>query len=251
MTNYHQLHGKSVLLTGAAGGIGHEAAKILRSRGVTVLMTDISSTALSHVARELGSDLGLIKSADLTNVADIQELFRWAEDETGGLDGLINNAGLLSRGRLEDFDDCDWEKIIEVNMTSVYRCTKAFVKSSIANDRPGVIVNIASMAYKGMTQQIAYSSSKGGVVSMTRSSAMEMARYGIRVNAVAPGMIETKMIEPASGQKDSLRERMLSQIPLRRYGKPSEIGSAIAFLLSDDSSYVTGEVLHVSGGARL
>lgn len=112
-------------------------------------------------------------------------------------------------------------------------------------------MNVASMSYKGMTQQIAYASSKGGVVSMTKSTALEMARHGIRVNAVAPGMTETRMTASEPRKRDSLREKMISQIPLHRYAKPQEVASVIAFLLSDMSSYITGEVLHVAGGARL
>lgn len=217
MTDAQEFAGKTVLITGGAGGIGTKGAY----------------------------------AADITSAEDISSLFGWAEKKFGGVDYLVNNAGILTQSKLADFPDEDWDRVIAVNLTAAYRCTKAFAAACIAVGRPGAIVNIASMAYKGMTQQIAYSSSKGAIVTMTKSTAMELARYGIRANAVAPGMTETVMIAPKDAERDVLRERMLSQIPLRRYAQPREIATIISFLLSEDSSYLTGEVLHASGGARL
>lgn len=250
MTIYEGISGKKVLITGAAGGIGQEMARVLAERGAIVLLTDVVEQRLQEVRESLGA-AAIARSADLTDPEAVDALFAWADDECEGVDHLINNAGVLSQAKIENFPDEDWDRVISVNLTSVYRCTKAYARARIARGGGGAIVNIASMAYKGMTQQIAYSSSKGGVVSMTRSTAMELARHGVRANAIAPGMIETPMIAVENSQRDPLREKMLPQIPLRRYGHPREIACVAAFLLSNDASYLTGEIVHVSGGARL
>lgn len=248
----YDLTGKVVLLTGAAGGIGAATAQVLRARGATVFLTDISPTALEALQSELAAlpGQGAARAADLTSGPEVDALFGWAEAEFGGVDCLVNNAGIATVGKLQTFLDEDWDRTLEINLKSLYRTTRRYALNRISTGRGGAIVNVASMAYKGMTQQIAYSSSKGGVVTMTKSTAMELARYGVRANAVAPGMTETNMVKAPDGV-DDLRDRMLAAIPLRRYAQPSEIATIIAFLLSDDSSYVTGEVIHASGGARL
>ena len=170
-------------------------------------------------------------------------------DRAGRIDLLVNNAGIVSRARLAEFPDEDWRRVVDVDLTGVYLVLKHFARLAPREDAiPRAIVNVASMSYRGMTQQIAYVSAKGGVVSLTRGAALELAADGIRVNCVAPGMVETDM---AAFAGDALRERMRSSIPLRRYGTPAEVAATIAFLLSDDAAYITGETLHVAGGARL
>lgn len=253
MTDAREFAGKTVLITGGAGGIGTATALVMAERGATVLLTDIDRSSLDRSLAALPTGTGEkgAYAADITSPEEVATLFEWAGNEFGGVDYLVNNAGILTQSKLAEFPDEDWDKVIAVNLTAAYRCTKAFARARIAAGRPGAIVNIASMAYKGMTQQIAYSSSKGAIVTMTKSTAMELARYGIRANAVAPGMTETSMITPSEEGRDVLRERMMSQIPLRRYAQPREMATIISFLLSEDSSYLTGEVLHASGGARL
>jgi 3-oxoacyl-[acyl-carrier protein] reductase len=247
------VEGKTVLVTGAAGGIGRSTARLLRERGATVLLTDVAAEGLPAALAETEAAPGRAawRAADLTRSADIAGLFAWAEGEFGGVDHLVNNAGIVTQARLESFPDQDWDRVLAINLTAAYRCTKAYANTRIARSEGGAIVNVASMSYKGMTQQIAYSVSKGGLVTMTKSTAMELARHGVRANAVAPGMTETAMTAVEENGRDSLRQKMLAQIPLRRYAQPREMATVIAFLLSDDASYLTGEVLHVSGGARL
>ncbi|GFE82519.1 beta-ketoacyl-ACP reductase [Steroidobacter agaridevorans] len=246
-------NGKTVLLTGAAGGIGRATAQVLYERGATLLLTDVSAEPLQALLTDLGAspERSGAQAADLTDPKQIEALFAWAKSIYGGVDHLVNNAGIVTAAPLATFPDADWDRVIAINLTAAYRCTQAYARDRIARQTGGALVNIASMSYKGMTRQVAYVASKGGVVSLTKASAMELARYGVRANAVAPGMTETNMTAVKENEPDKLRESMLPAIPMRRYGEPREIATSIAFLLSEDASYITGEVLHVAGGARL
>ncbi|MEN5114943.1 SDR family NAD(P)-dependent oxidoreductase [Brevundimonas diminuta] len=238
-----QLDGHVILVTGAGGGLGAAMAEEFLARGAQLLLTD-------HRVDPRDDRPGVSwRKADLGDRDQVRHLASWALDQ--GMTSLVNNAGLVSVARIEDFPDADWDQQIAVNLTAVHLLTKHFVAGRIRLGGGGSIVNIASMSYKGMTRQAAYVASKGGVVSLTKATAMEAARYGIRANAVAPGMTETHMTNPADGSQDNLRESMTRQIPMRRYGQPREVATTAAFLLSDDAGYVTGEVIHVSGGARL
>lgn len=245
--------GKTVLVTGAAGGIGRATAQLLYERGATLLLTDVAAQPLQALLAEIGASpkRAGIQPADLTKPREIDALFSWAHASYGCVDYLVNNAGIVTAAPLATFPDEDWHRVIDVNLTAAYRCTQAYARGRIAKQTGGAIVNVASMSYKGMTRQIAYVASKGGLVSMTKASAMELARYGVRANAIAPGMTETVMTAVEDGEADKLRQSMLPAIPLRRYGQPREMATSIAFLLSDDASYITGEILHVAGGARL
>jgi 3-oxoacyl-[acyl-carrier protein] reductase len=248
----HTFEGQSVLITGVDGMIGTATARYLSAAGASIFLTDHPNVSLNGLTEEL-SVLGIRCSgfpADISKASDVEALFEWAKDQ-GGIDLLVNNAGVVTRSLLQDFPEEDWDRVIDINLKGVFLCTKCFARARIVRGGGGAVVNIASMSYRGMTQQIAYASSKGGVVSLTKSAALELARYGIRVNAIAPGMVETAMTAGQPGQKDSLRDSMTANIPMRRYGQPEEIASSIAFLLSAGASYITGEVLHIAGGARL
>lgn len=244
--------GHVAVVTGGARGIGLATARHLASNESTVVLYDTDEAA-SDEADKLRAE-GFAVTARMGSITDaeaVSDLFRWADDELGGADLLVNNAGVVGRAKLTEFDDDEWHHTLDVNLTGSYLCTKHFAASLLRRQASGAIVNVASMSYRGMTQQIAYASSKGGVVSLTRATALDLARHGIRANAVAPGMTETAMTTVEEGTGSALRDAMLAQIPMRRYAQPAEVAAVIGFLLSDDASYMTGEVLHVAGGARL
>lgn len=249
----HRFTNETVLVTGAGRGIGSAICHHLGAEGATVVVNDVDAASAERVCAELESKgvASLPLVADVTDGAAVEAAFTETEARFGPVTALVNNAGTLCRGRIEEFSDTEWERTLRVNLDSAYQCLKHFTQVRIRAGGGGSVVNVASMSYKGMTQQIAYVASKGGMVSMTRGAAMELARHGIRVNCVAPGMIETRLTAVEHGRSDSLRQSMLSQIPLRRYGAPEEIATVTGFLLSSEASYLTGEVLHVAGGARL
>jgi NAD(P)-dependent dehydrogenase (short-subunit alcohol dehydrogenase family) len=241
-------------VTGAARGIGAAIARRTADEGAEVVINDRDRDAAERTAarlRERGSQVSA-HAADVSDGNAVRAMFAALDDHPLGVTGLVNNAGTLCRGKLHEFDDTEWHRTIRVNLDSAYLCLKSFAAARLhRKDSRGSVVNIASMSYRGMTEQIAYVASKGGMVSVTRGAAMELARHGVRVNCIAPGMIETKMTAAEEGGTDSLRRSMLRHIPLRRYGTPEEIAGVAAFLLCDDSAYITGETLRVAGGGRL
>lgn len=239
------------LVTGAGRGIGAATALELARRGALVLVNDVDTAAAEPTVCAIRKAGLRAESAiaDVTDAAAVASMFAAARDQHGGVDLLVNNAGIVTRAQFADFPDDEWRRVLDVDLTGVYLVLKHFARLAPRDESARrSVVNVASMSYRGMTQQIAYVSAKGGVVSLTRGAAMELAREGIRVNCVAPGMVETDM---ATFAGDDLRTRMIATIPLRRYGTSEEVATTIAFLLSDDSAYITGETLHVAGGARL
>ena len=246
------LAGRKVLVTGGARGIGAAICRSIATHGGSVVVNDLSGADAFKLAAELKAQ-GHVAHAvegDVSRAADTERLFSAAAGAVGGIDGLVNNAGRLCRGRLIEFEDDEWDRTLAVNATGVYRCLKLFARECVDQGRQGSIVNIASMSYRGMTQQIAYVASKGAVVSMTRAAALVLAPHGIRVNAVAPGMTETAMTQATHGSS-AFRDAMTSRVPAGRYGQPDEIADAVTFLLTDSSTYITGEVLHVAGGLQV
>ncbi|GAY09007.1 SDR family NAD(P)-dependent oxidoreductase [Pseudonocardia sp. N23] len=231
---------KTVLVTGAGGGIGAGIARVLAKRDWHVVVNDVSASSCDKVAADIG---GTALPGDVT--ADPAGLAEAALAVNGRLDGLVNNAGIIRRGPLSDLDPADVDAVLGVNLRAVVALSAAALPHLSAAG--GAIVNIASMAAE--VPQLnggLYAASKAGVVSFTRQAAVEWGAEGVRVNAIGPGMIRTEMAEAVYADP-VMYERRRALIPVGRIGAPEDIGRVVAFLLSDDAAYVSGQHVLVDG----
>ncbi|TYB32713.1 MAG: 3-oxoacyl-[acyl-carrier-protein] reductase [Flexistipes sinusarabici] len=240
-----------VLVTGSSKGIGKSLAEDFAANGASVCINYSSSKEKADkVAESIKSSGGVCMTAgaDISKEDDVKQMFRQIENNFGKVDILINNAGitkdnLFIRMKTSEFDD-----VIDINLKGAFLCSRLAAKSMMKK-RYGKIINISSVvAYTGNVGQANYVSSKSGLVGLTKSLSLELASRGIRVNAVAPGFIETEMTESLT---DDVKQDMKSKIPLAGFGKPEDINGAVRFLASPDSDYITGQVLHVNGGMYL
>jgi NAD(P)-dependent dehydrogenase (short-subunit alcohol dehydrogenase family) len=228
--------GKTALVTGGASGIGAATVDLLRQRGVTVVAADIQQR-------------DGVTSLDVTDGAAVDRLVAAVVEQHGQIDIAVNAAGVAGVWtNLVDDDPAEWDRTIAVNLSGVYRCVRAELTAMLAAGQ-GSIVNVASAGgAMGIPGLAAYSASKHGVIGLTRSAALEVARSGVRVNAVMPGSTRTPMLAGSMGGEEAM-ERMAKTSPNGRLAEPAEIARAIVWLASDDASYVTGEALAVDGGA--
>jgi NAD(P)-dependent dehydrogenase (short-subunit alcohol dehydrogenase family) len=181
---------------------------------------------------------------DVADKVQVQGLMTLVRDEFGRLDVLVNNAGIIRDGWLSKLEEADWDAVLAVNLKGPFLCCQAALPL-LRESASGAIVNIASRSWLGNPGQANYAASKGGLVSLTRTLALELARYRLRVNAVAPGLIDTPMVQSMPAEA---RERLLRMQPTGQMGRPEDIAAAVAFLASDDAAFITGQVLHVDGG---
>lgn len=240
------LAGKVALITGATSGIGMATARLFTERGATVLLSGRNVEAGEALAAELGA--GFL-AVDVAAPGAAAILIDWAVSRHGRLDVLVNNAGILFQGDSQECTDAQWDAVLAVNVTAVFRLSRAAVPV-MAGQGGGAIVNVASdWGLVGAQKAVAYGTSKGAIVQLTRSMAADHARQGIRVNAVCPGDTETPMLHVLAGPDWEAQSRaMAAAIPLGRIGQPRDTAAAIAFLASDDASFVTGAMLPVDGG---
>lgn len=231
------------LVTGGTKGIGREISRALSLKGMRVYMNFSGDLQAAEAARqELNAE---IFRADVSDQEQVNAMVSDIIKKEDRLDILVNNAGIIRDGLLMLMPAQNWHRVIEVNLNSVYYCSKAALRPMVAN-RWGRIINIISpSALMGRAGQTNYAASKGGVLSFTRSLAREVARYGITVNAVSPGVIETEL---TSTMEEKVRQEFISMIPAGRFGTPEEVARAVSFFLSDGAGYITGEYLSVDGG---
>ncbi|MEU4288225.1 3-oxoacyl-ACP reductase [Kribbella sp. NPDC026596] len=244
----HRLEGRVAVVTGGASGIGLAAVRRLAAEGAHVVIGDLDPAAGKAAADEVG---GLYVATDVTDQAAVENLFQQAFDTFGSVDVAFNNAGISPPDDASILDTGleAWRKVQEVNLTSVYLCCKAAIPY-MQRQGKGSIINTASfVAVMGAaTSQISYSASKGGVLAMSRELGVEFARQGIRVNALCPGPVNTPLLTELFAKDPERAQRRLVHVPMGRFGEPEEIAAAVAFLASDDSSFITANTFLVDGG---
>lgn len=241
------LSGKKALVTGASGGIGGAIAKALYDAGADVALSGTREDALNALAAQLG-DRAYVTPARLGDEGAAQQLVKDAIDAMGGVDILINNAGLTRDGLAIRMKDDDWDTVLNVNLKSAFQLSRACLKGMM-KARNGRIVSITSIiGTTGNPGQVNYAASKAGLIGMSKSIAQEVATRGITVNCVAPGFIATPMTEALNEKQ---QEAILGNIPKGAMGVPEDIAAAVLFLVSEEANYVTGQTLHVNGGMAM
>ncbi len=241
------LDGRKALVTGATGGIGGDIARALHAQGAVVTISGTRRAALDELAASLGDRVHIVE-ANLSDKDSVEALVPAAEEAMGGLDILVNNAGITRDGLFMRMKDEDWDDVLTVNLTSAFRLSRAAVKGMMRR-RAGRIVNIGSIVGStGNPGQGNYAASKAGLIGMTKALAAEVASRGITVNCVAPGFIQSPMTDILN---DKQKEAILNTIPMGRLGGGAEIASAVVYLASDETAYMTGQTLHVNGGMAM
>ena len=242
------LEGKKAIITGGARGIGKEIVVSFLNEGASVYFIDLMPSEFLSEYEALAKEKGGTVAYRECNVADeemVREAVKGIVDESGGIDVLVNNAGITRDGLIFRMSKENWNDVISVNLTSAFYMSKAIARSMIQR-RAGSIINVSSIVgVHGNAGQCNYSASKAGLIGLTKSLAQEVAGRGIRVNAVAPGFIQTAMTDKLS---DDQKAKLQEQIPMVRLGFPEEVAKVILFLASDLASYVTGQVILIDGG---
>lgn len=242
------LTGKVALVTGASRGIGREVALELARRGADVVVNYAGNARLAEEVvseiQQMGRKSFTIQ-ANVANQHEVEQMISTTIKEMGALHILVNNAGITRDQLILRMKEEDWDNVLNTNLKGAFHTIKAATRQMM-RQREGRIINISSVvAFSGNAGQINYSASKAGMIGLTKSAARELAARNITVNAVAPGYIESDMTEQLSAE---IKEELFKQIPLGRLGKPEDVSKLVAFLASDDASYITGQVFHVNGG---
>ena len=245
---------KTAIITGSGRGIGAAIAKRLAADGYDIVINEVSQEALDAYGAQTAEECRAsgIKAeccaADVSDYAQCEAMVKWAKDTFGTIDVLVNNAGITRDGLLLRMSEENYDDVIRINQKSIFNMTK-LVGAVMLRQKSGRIVNLASVAgLYGNPGQMNYSASKGAIIAMTKTAAKELGSRGITVNAVAPGFIQTPMTDKLT---DEQKAAMLAQIAMKRYGQPEEIAGVVAFLCSDDASYVTGQTIEISGGLSM
>ena len=238
------LEGKKALITGASGGIGKEIAKVLIEHNAEVCISGRNHEELNALKKSLGKKCHVV-TCDLSKKDEIIELIKKADEFMGYIDILVNNAGITKDNIFLRMSENEWEDVLNVNLNSTFNILKLIIKGMVKR-KYGRIINISSVVgVTGGAGQVNYSASKAGLIGLTKSLSQEIATRNITVNCIAPGFIETPMTEKLD---DKRKDAILNSIPMNRIGKPKDLSSAIIFLASQESSYITGQTLHINGG---
>ena len=245
-----KLTDRVAIVTGAAAGIGKAIALAFAREGADVGVNYLDDRgAAEKVAQEIrgGGRRAALVQGDVAQAASAQAMVAQVVRELGGVDVLVNNAGVYPRVPLLEMRESDWDLVLDVNLKGGFFCAQAAARAMIAGRRRGSVINMASQAIRGAVRGVHYSASKGGVVAMTRAMALELAPHGIRVNAIAPGLTDTA--QPRYGNTEEELAVMATAVPLGRMAQPEDIAGIAVFLASDEAGHVTGQTLHVNGGS--
>lgn len=246
------LRGKVAIITGARRGMGRTHALTLAKAGAKVVVSDISLEDCQKVVKEIEKEGGeaLAVKCDVTKKKEIEEVVKKTVKKWGKIDILVNNAGICQFKPFLELTEEEWDRTLNINLKGYFLCAQAAAKE-MAKQKSGVIVNISSVAMGqqgiGFLNIVHYCASKGGIIGMTEALALEMAPYNIRVNAISPGMIETPMVESVK-QDPKQTKAMLARVPMHRMGQSQEVSNLVLFLVSEESSYMTGSTVVIDGG---
>lgn len=244
------LKDRTAVVTGGGQGIGREICLRLAKEKAKVAVFDVDEESSKKVAKEIAIEEGeaLVVKVDVTEYEQVKRAISYVIDKFKGVDILINNAGITRDSLLLRMKKEDWHKVLEINLSGVFNCLRAVIRPMVKQGY-GRIINISSIiGLRGNIGQANYSASKAGIIGLTKSAARELGRYGITVNAVAPGFINTAMTRKL---RKELINKIISQIPLQRIGRPQEVANLVTYLASEEAGYITGEVIKIDGGMAM